>query len=170
MGELGTGAPAMKLELLSQPRLLSAARALVSTFAQRLGFDEILCGQITLAVDEALCNIINHGYGRREDQPIWMSIWAVERDEATANGQEAGLRIVLEDNARQVDPSTIRSRNLEDVRPGGLGVYIMREIMDEVLFEKREGQGMRLTLVKRFDSTRPHETEGAEASEGGGRR
>jgi hypothetical protein len=38
---------------------------------------------------------------------------------------------------------------LDDIRPGGLGVYIIREIMDEVRYEKREGGGMRLTLTKR---------------------
>jgi anti-sigma regulatory factor (Ser/Thr protein kinase) len=134
--------PQLKLELLSQPRFLAAVRALISSLAQRVGFDEISCGQVSLAVDEALCNIINHGYDKRPDGRIWVNVWMVERDQPS-------LRIVIEDRAKQVDPQTIRSRDLEDIRPGGLGVYIIREVMDEASYEKREGGGMRLTLFKR---------------------
>ncbi len=133
--------PDVKLELFSQPRLLAGARALISNIAQRIGFSEIFCGQISLAIDEALCNIINHGYDKRTDGKIMLSIWAIENEPPS-------LRIVIEDQARQVDPASIQSRNLEDVRPGGLGVYLINEIMDEVKYEKREGGGMRLTMVK----------------------
>jgi hypothetical protein len=59
-----------------------------------------------------------------------------------------GLRIVIEDLGRQTDPGAIKGRDLDDVRPGGLGVHIIREVMDEVVYEKRPGGGMRLTLVK----------------------
>lgn len=140
MDEL-TREPDVKLELLSQPRLLAGARALISNIAQRIGFDEILCGQISLAIDEALCNIINHGYEKRTDGKIWVRIWAMENDPPS-------LRITIEDEAKQVDPASIQSRDLEDVRPGGLGVYLIQEIMDEVKYEQRESKGMRLTMCK----------------------
>ena len=138
--------PAVRLEIASQPSLLAGARALVSTIAQRCGFDEIQCGQISLAVDEALCNIIKHGYGCREDGRIWISL-------SECQPQSPGIKIVIEDNAQQVDPDGIRSRDLDDIRPGGLGVHIIREIMDEVSYTKRDSQGMRLTLVKRLRPT-----------------
>lgn len=127
----------------SQPRLLAAARAMVMQFAQRIGFPDSACGQISLAVDEALCNVINHGYQRRPDGPIWLNLWALDGDD------QPGLKVVIEDRARQVDPAQIQSRDLEDIRPGGLGVHIIREIMDEARYEKREGGGMRLTMIKR---------------------
>jgi anti-sigma regulatory factor (Ser/Thr protein kinase) len=133
--------PAVRLELTSQARFLAAARAMISNLAQRLGFNDVQCGQISLAVDEALCNIINHGYDKRPDGRIWLSVWTIE-------GTKPGIRIVIEDRAKQVDPQMIRSRDLEDIRPGGLGVYIIREVMDEVTYEKREGGGMRLTMLK----------------------
>jgi anti-sigma regulatory factor (Ser/Thr protein kinase) len=134
--------PSLLLELRSQPILLSAARAMVAALAQRVGFNEIHCGQISLAVDEALCNIINHGYDRRDDGVIWLQVWVIED----------GIRIVLEDEARQVEPESIKSRDLDDIRPGGLGVHLIREVMDEVKYEKRKTTGMRLTMVKRTDS------------------
>jgi len=140
------GRPHISVEMLSNPVYLSGARQLVSSVAQRLGFDEMACSQIALAVDEALCNVIRHGYDRAVDRPIWLSLWPVEEG-------KGGLPIVIEDEAKQVDLDAIKSRKLEDVRPGGLGVHIIREVMDEVKYERREGAGMRLTLVKRVPMT-----------------
>jgi anti-sigma regulatory factor (Ser/Thr protein kinase) len=84
-----------------------------------------------------------------------MSIWALD-------GDPAGIKIVLEDRARQVALEKIKSRDLEDVRPGGLGVFIIAEIMDEVHYEHREGGGMRLTMIRRVPA--PGEGDAAEAA------
>lgn len=131
----------IKIELLSNPIYLSGARELVGSVAKRLGFDDLDCSKISLAVDEALCNVIRHGYGRAQDRPIWISIWPAQ--------DNAGIRIVIEDQAKQVDPDQMKGRELSDIRPGGLGVHIIREVMDDVTYEKREGDaGMRLILVK----------------------
>jgi serine/threonine-protein kinase RsbW len=137
-------APDIRIELVSDPTYLSGARELVSAVARRLGFSDEAAGQVALALDEALCNVIRHGYDRRRDGLIWISIWPL----AAPDGRGTGLRIVVEDEARAVDPATIRSRDLEDIRPGGLGVHIIREVMDEVIYEQRPTVGMKLTLVK----------------------
>ena len=130
--------------MLSQPRYLSGARDLVAAVSKRLGFDDQACGQIALAVDEALCNVIRHGYDRRSDGRIWLSIWPVEEPGAEARG----IRIVIDDEAKQVDPDKIKGRELEDVRPGGLGVYIIRQVMNWVRYEVRPKAGMRLVMTK----------------------
>ncbi|MEQ9617442.1 MAG: ATP-binding protein [Phycisphaerales bacterium] len=135
--------PHVRLEMMSQPRYLSGARDMVSAIARRLGFNDGECGQIALAVDEALCNVIRHGYDRAADKPIWLNIWPYD-----VKGEARGIQIVIEDEARQVDTEAIRGRDLEDVKPGGLGVYIIKQVMDFAEFEKREGKGMKLTLVK----------------------
>ena len=154
--------PEMRLEMLSKPRLLAGARAMVGNVAQRLGFNEVECGQVSLAVDESLCNIINHGYDRQPDGRIWLSVYALDHE-------PGGIEIVIEDRARQVDPCTIQGRDLDDVRPGGLGVYIIREIMDLVEFTRRPEGGMSLTMVKHLsshaDGTSGGGTSEAEASE-----
>jgi anti-sigma regulatory factor (Ser/Thr protein kinase) len=150
--------PPLKFEMLSQPRYLSAIRAMVGNVAQRFGFTETECSQIALAVDEAICNIISHGYDKREDGHITVAVWPEE--------SPAGLRLVIEDNARQVDPESIKSRDLDDIRPGGLGVHIIREVMDEAVYERRAQGGMRLTLVKRIKSGRLAPAESC-ANDGG---
>lgn len=136
--------PHIKLELVSDPTYLCGARELVASISRRLGFEDMDCSKIALAVDEALCNIIRHGYNRAMDKPIWISVWPVPGDVHSAGG----IRIVIEDEARQVDPSKMKSRDLDDIRPGGLGVHIIREVMDEAVYEKRSCGGMRLTMVK----------------------
>lgn len=141
-----TTRPHIAVELLSQPRYLGGARDLIAAVAKRFGFDDSECGRIALAVDEALCNIIRHGYERRADGRIWISVWPLNE----GPGDPGGIRVVIDDEARQVDPEKIRGRELEDVRPGGLGVFIIREVMDRVDFEKRTDQdrGMRLVMEK----------------------
>lgn len=136
----------LKLEMLSQPRYLSGARELVAAVAKRLGFSERACGQIALAIDEALCNVMCHGYGRDPKGVIWLSIEPLG-GHAPDNGA-TGIRVVIEDEAKQVDPDKIKSRDLDDIRPGGLGVHIIHEVMDNVNFEKRSKKGMRLSLEK----------------------
>lgn len=138
-------APAIRIEMISDPTYLAGARELVASVARRLGFTEEGSGQIALALDEALCNVIRHGYDRRRDGPIWISLWPLDAE----NGSGPGVRITIEDEAKQVDPSIIKSRDLDEIRPGGLGVHIIRQVMDEVTYERRERAGMRLTLVKR---------------------
>jgi serine/threonine-protein kinase RsbW len=150
-------APDLTLKMVSDPTYLAGARELVSSVARRLGFTEEACGQIALAVDEALCNIIRHGYERRKDGPIWLNLWPLPG----GDGAPGGLKVVLEDEARQVDPEQIKSRDLDEIRPGGLGVHIIKEVMDEAVYERRDRVGMRLTLIKRRSTvpvaTRPGE-------------
>ena len=56
---------------------------------------------------------------------------------------------MIEDEADQIDPDSIKGRDLEDVKPGGLGVHIMREIMDSCRFERRKQEkGMRVIMEK----------------------
>jgi anti-sigma regulatory factor (Ser/Thr protein kinase) len=150
-GTTGAATPEVRIEMRSNPLYLSGAREMLAAVARRLGFSEEACGQIALAVDEALCNVIRHGYDRASDKPIWVSLWPVGAMQQPG-GRDCttqALRIIIEDEAKQVDPAIIKSRNLDDVRPGGLGVHIIRAVMDEVTYEKREKAGMRLTMIKK---------------------
>ncbi len=141
--------PDLRLELVSNPAYLCGARELVHQVAKRCGFAEVQASQVALATDEALINVMRHGYEKREDGRIWLEITPL-----SGEGGVGGVMIVIEDEARQVDPAEIKGRELEDIKPGGLGVHIIREIMDEVKYERREGVGMRLTMVKRASDTR----------------
>jgi len=138
--------PDLILEMVANPAYLCGAREMINQIAKRVGFPDSQACQIALAVDEALINVIRHGYETRADGRIWVAVTPM-----VGNGEGAdGLRVVIEDEAKQVDPGSIRGRSLDDIRPGGLGVHIIREVMDEVLYEKRGAVGMRLSMVKRL--------------------
>lgn len=154
------GQPQVRVEIRSNPLYLSGVRELISAVAKRLGFAEDACGQVALAVDEALCNVIRHGYSKQPDRPIWLSLYPEGGAWAASGGPPSplngstderaeALRIVIEDEAQQVDPAVIKSRELDEIRPGGLGVHIIKTVMDEATFEKRGPVGMRLTMVKK---------------------
>ena len=136
--------PEIELRLTSDPMYLCGARELVGCIARRIGFDDMDCSKIALAVDEALANIIRHGYDRAFDKPIWLGLTPI-KPSADSIG---GIVITIEDEAKQVNPCDMKGRDLDDVRPGGLGVHIIHEVMDEVEYAQRTPCGMRLTMTK----------------------
>ncbi len=137
--------PHIQIQLISDPTYLCGVREMVASIARRLGFDDMDCSKISLAIDEALCNVIRHGYGKAFDRPIWVGITPLP-PKADSPG---GIQITIEDEAKKVDPCKIMGRCLDDIKPGGLGVHIIREVMDEVRYEPRAQVGMRLTMSKR---------------------
>ncbi len=136
--------PEISLRILSDPQLLPGIRGMVDAIAKLVGFSDKSRGLLTLAVDEALANVIRHGYKNRPDAMIWINLWRVR--------EPRGIRIVIEDLGIAVDPAKIKGRDLGDVRPGGLGVHIIREATNEACWENRAGGGMRLTLAKWLSS------------------
>lgn len=154
MSEPNEPKPLLEVHMLSQPRCAAGVRDMIAAIVRRLGFDEQSAGQVALATDEALANVIAHGYQRRDDGAIWMRVYPLDaRGRPRCDCQQArGVRIVIEDEGQQVDPRTIQGRDLDDIRPGGLGVHIINHYMDEVCFEKRDGAGMRLTMIRRLAS------------------
>ncbi len=144
------GSADVRLEVRADVRFLASVREAVAAVARRVGFGDDVSARVALAVDEAVCNVFRHGYGLTlEDNACGMG-WVRVGLWVLGEGEEAGLRVMIEDEGRQVDPAEICSRPLDEVRPGGLGVHIIKEVMDEVSYEKREGGvGMRLTMVKR---------------------
>jgi len=133
----------VKLCFSSSPTLLPVVRAAVEKMCQLLGLDDESTGGVVLSVDEALANIIRHAYGDDHDQPIEVDLLPMAGDDGRR------LKICLADRGPGVDPARIKSRDLSEVRPGGLGVHIIQEHMDEVEFRAREGGGTRLVMIKR---------------------
>lgn len=153
-----SGEPDLRLDLVSDPRMLAPVRGLVDALSHRIGFCDINSAHISLAVDEVLANVIRHGYERRPDGRIFLRIWCLEIT-------RPGVTIVIEDHGKQVDPECFRGRDLEDIRPGGLGVHIVREVMDGCRFERREGPGMRAVLVKWLPATADRVDDGTPSTE-----
>jgi anti-sigma regulatory factor (Ser/Thr protein kinase) len=121
---------AVKINFPSDPRYLGVVRGAIERFASLAGFDEEDCRWITLAVHEALTNVIRHAYQNRHDQPVELCL-------AERNG---GIEVLLVDHGKGVKPEEMSGRALDDVRPGGLGLHMIREIMDKTQYSPLEGR------------------------------
>ena len=142
---MSRGSLLLKMELRSNPEMLCVVRQALGQLAAGLGFSEVECHAVVLAVDEALTNIIRHAYLGDAEQPIEASF---HRIQAAQNGQQKdALEILLEDRGTAVNPEKLCGRALEDVKPGGLGLHFIRECMDTVEFSRTEGRNQ-LRLVK----------------------
>lgn len=141
----------LKLELYSDPALLSAVRGALDRLTESLGFSPADCRSITRAVDEALTNIMRHCYCGRVDQPLEIHFSRVRGDASAAS--KSGLQILLCDYGPAVDPAKFKERSLDEVRPGGLGLHLIRRSMDEVGYERSGGRNQ-FRLVKYFESSK----------------
>lgn len=130
--------PAFQITMPSDGKYLHLVRAVVDGAARRLGFSAEDLHTIALAVTEAVTNVIRHVYDNATDQRIDLTLHPSSRT----------LRLEITDYGTYVDPATIASRPLEDVRPGGLGVHLIKSTMDEVAYQRNEHGGTTLTLVK----------------------
>jgi anti-sigma regulatory factor (Ser/Thr protein kinase) len=135
----------LKLAIRSDPSLLCVVRGAMDRLAEVMGFSATECRSITRAVDEALTNIMRHSYGGSVDRPIAMYLRQVQR--RSKRGLDEGLEVLLCDRGRAVDPAKLRGRELQEIRPGGLGLHFIRQAMDMVEFT-RVGRTNRLRLVK----------------------
>jgi serine/threonine-protein kinase RsbW len=145
----GTAKPSraflLKLELRSHPQLLCVIRGALEPLMEMLGFSAENSREIIRAVDESVSNIMRHAYHGRLDQPIEVYCNRLER--RTSAETEQGVEILLFDCGPAVDPTKLEARPLDEVRPGGLGLHIIRASMDSVEY-KRAGHLNRLRLVK----------------------
>lgn len=107
----------------AQSERLRQVREWVRDTAIANGMSEEQTRRVVIGVNEACMNIITHAYQEKQGD-IELDIL---RDAAM-------LIFQLTDFAKTVDCSTIKSRDLDDIRPGGLGVHFIQEVMDEVSY------------------------------------
>ncbi len=121
---------------------LAAIGEFVTRAAQSAGLDDRAVYAVELAVDEACSNIIEHAYGGECRGEI----------EIICATTAKGLSITLRDYGCAFEPATVPapdlSGNLENIAGGGLGLHIIRRLMDEVHFEFTEDAGNTLKMVK----------------------
>ena len=113
---------------------LAPARNEVRGFLLAAGMEDDLSATVVLAIDEACTNIIRHAY-KGEAKPFRMEMRLLRKR----------LRIILRDYGRPCENPKAYARDLSEVRPGGLGVHIIRQVFDLVEYSP-QARGTRLTL------------------------
>lgn len=121
---------------------LSLIRAFIREKAANMGFGAEELDKIELAVDEACANIMDHAYPPGSDEELHLCVQA-EYDKFT---------IIITDYGQTFDPAKIKSPDmneyLAEFRVGGLGVYLMRSLMDEVDYHIQPGVRNEVRLTK----------------------
>jgi anti-sigma regulatory factor (Ser/Thr protein kinase) len=123
---------------------LDKIREFVGEIARQGGFSDKEIYSIQLAADEASSNVIEHAYAGVGHGKI----------EIDCSISEAELKIIMRDHGKSFDPSTVPEPNikadLSERKIGGLGMYLMRKLMDEVSYESSADTGNVLTMIKRI--------------------
>ena len=123
---------------------LDEIREIVGEAARQIGFSDKEIYAIQLAADEASSNIIEHAYAGIKGGKL----------EIDVNTSDNELKIIMRDRGRSFDPSSVPEPNvkadLSERKIGGLGMYLMRKLMDEVSYESSPDNGNILTMIKRL--------------------
>jgi serine/threonine-protein kinase RsbW len=126
------------IKVQSDPKYLSVIRAVTAKMGELYGLSESATEDIKLAIDEACSNVIKHAYGGDTHQSIRVRYKMTKK----------GFEVLLEDNGVKAQPESIEGRNLDDIRPGGLGVHLIKRAFDIFQFDRRKRKGNRLRLVR----------------------
>ncbi len=133
----------VEITITSHPRWLRLIRQAVLEFARQTGFDSHDSQAITLAVGEAVGNVIKHAYkGSFEHQFV-----------VRCNTFEDGLEVEIRDEGEPFELGTAPDLAPEELRVGGRGLYLMRAIMDEIDY-CREGSANVMRMRKRLKQTK----------------
>jgi serine/threonine-protein kinase RsbW len=126
---------------------LDAIREFVVDAAHQAGMNEKDVYSVQLAADEAASNIIEHAYEGVDDGQM----------EISAGVSGNSFQIIMRDQGKSFDPETIAepdvSAALGERSTGGLGLFFMRKLMDEVRFERSPATGNVLTMLKHLSGS-----------------
>ena len=102
----------------------------LETFGQKFGFSKKLIFEINLALDELFTNIISYGFKDDEEHVIKVTL-TPDKDE---------LCLCIEDDGMPFNPIDFEtpdvSCSVEECKIGGLGIHIMKKLMDDVCYER----------------------------------
>lgn len=132
------------LRVQSSTENLSLIREFVAKVGEQAGMSEMDISKIELAVDEACANVIEHAYGNDKSQEVIVR----------ANVDDEKITFQIVDTGIGFDPTQILQEDLEKLiekrKSGGLGMRLIKTLMDEVQYEIIPGQKNELRMIKRI--------------------
>ena len=120
----------------------------LETFGKKFGFSKKVIFEINLALDELFTNIISYGFKDDKEHVIKVTL--------TPRNNE--LCLCIEDDGTPFNPIDFEtpdvSCSVEECKIGGLGIHIMKKLMDEVCYQRCNNKNM-LTLKKKIGTEEP---------------
>ncbi len=133
------------LHVPSSTANLAMIREFITYVGAQAGLEATRIGKLELAVDEACANVMEHAYGQDISQEVVIR----------ATFDHETLRIDVEDTGQGFDPSTVPQEELDEMvakrRTGGLGMRIMKTLMDKVWYEIEPGRKNELHMEMRIN-------------------
>jgi len=129
-----------KVEFSSHTGNLAPMRKFVRGFLDAYPFSEKERMLMVLGVDEACTNIIRHAYHLRDDQLISLSL----------EGLRHCVRMRLRDYGKQTEAHSMRGRAHDLIKPGGLGLHLIRNAFDKVDYILK-ARGTELVMTKNLE-------------------
>jgi len=130
------------LRIPSQTDNLELIRNFVSGVARKVGFRDVDISKIELSVDEACTNVIEHAYRGRARKDIGVAV-KIDCDKLVIVVTDRGRGF----NFRDVGMPDMKTY-LAELRVGGLGIYLMKTLMDEVEYHSAPGKKNEVRMVK----------------------
>ena len=130
------------LKIPGQVDNLEIIRNFISGVAKKVGFGDDDANKIELAVDEACTNVIEHAYRDNDEQNIDIAI-KLDYQKFTVVVTDKGRSF----NFKQVEMPDMDTY-LAELRVGGLGIYLMKTLMDEVDYQSKPGGKNEVRMVK----------------------
>lgn len=148
----------IRIEVLSDPRLLKTVRDTIRTYVDTCGLPLDRCDEVVLAVDEACANSMRHSYSYRRNGKILVSL--------SHDPNKGYIEIVLRDDGAPIPPEATRRREIpepdpERLKSGGLGIPLICEVFDEVKFlpGAKQGNCVIMRLKCPCDASQGHKAE-----------
>ena len=122
---------------------LKEVRAFSRDVFEKIDLPQEQKDELVLAIAEAAQNIVKHGYKGVEETE--------DRMEIKISLKDSKLEIGFFDKGKAVVPENIQHRELDDIKPGGLGTFFIKQIMDAAVFKKdQKGWVNHLILTKKI--------------------
>jgi serine/threonine-protein kinase RsbW len=131
---------AVKMELPTQTDYISLVRQFVGGISRKAGFGDIDIEKIELAIDEACSNVLQHAYKYESDNR-----YAVE---ITIRNTKLDIVITDQGDSFSFHDAVVPDieQHVSELKVGGLGIFIMQQMMDDVKYETRANNNiLRLT-------------------------
>jgi serine/threonine-protein kinase RsbW len=134
----------LEMRIPCETRFLSVVRLTVAGVAARSGLGVAEVDDVKVAISEACTNVIEHAYDASTGGHCGLI-------HIRMTSREGELRLEIEDEGAGFDPKRLPKVDIEErvQEEGGLGIYLMRQLMDEVKIESAPGSGTKIIMVKR---------------------
>lgn len=142
-GSTGAPEPTLSFSLASRPEEIERVCDGIDQLAERAGLATSVVFAVKLALEEAVLNVINYAHKANGGHQIEILLYLTD----------AALTLEIVDDGEEFDPLTEAPEPdidapIDERKVGGLGIHLIREMMDEVGYRRADDRN-RLTMVKR---------------------